>query len=212
MNQVLPLYLHKLPHLAELFSHFNAGRHLNRFSDAALWVELEQEREAYIRLFAALGYELRIDERGFAWFHTDEASSTVSKTTRQLALLFMLIFEYQADAGLNLGRFTEWALDAALLDALIEKNAALLEAEELAERERLESLLRSASNYGFALADNARWYLQPAVFRYLDHFEALAGRTQTAEEGSEPTFEPADPPSADETDEDNGEGDEEAQP
>lgn len=113
MNQALPLYLHKLPHLAELFSHFNAGRHLNRFNDAVLWVELEQEREAYTRLFAALGYELRIDERGFAWFHTDEASSTVSKTTRQLALLFMLIFEYQADAGLNLGRFTEWVLDAA---------------------------------------------------------------------------------------------------
>lgn len=188
MNQVLPLYLHKLPHLAELFSHFNAGRHLNRFSEAALWVELEQEREAYTRLFAALGYELRIDERGFAWFHTDEAGSNVSKTTRQLALLFMLIFEYQADAGLNLGRFTEWALDATLLDALIEKNAALLEAEELAERERLESLLRSASNYGFVLADNARWYLQPAVFRYLDHFEALAGRAQAAEEGSEAPF------------------------
>ena len=195
MNQVLPLYLHKLPHLAELFSHFNAGRHLNRFSEAALWVELEQEREAYTRLFAALGYELRIDERGFAWFHTDEAGSNVSKTTRQLALLFMLIFEYQADAGLNLGRFTEWALDATLLDALIEKNAALLEAEELAERERLESLLRSASNYGFVLADNARWYLQPAVFRYLDHFEALAGRTQTAEEGSEPPFASEEPSS-----------------
>lgn len=195
MNQVLPLYLHKLPHLAELFSHFNAGRHLNRFSEAALWVELEQEREAYTRLFAALGYELRIDERGFAWFHTDEAGSNVSKTTRQLALLFMLIFEYQADAGLNLGRFTEWALDATLLDALIEKNAALLEAEELAERERLESLLRSASNYGFVLADNARWYLQPAVFRYLDHFEALAGRTQTAEEGGEPPFASEEPSS-----------------
>ena len=208
MNQVLPLYLHKLPHLAELFSHFNAGRHLNRFSEAALWVELEQEREAYTRLFAALGYELRIDERGFAWFHTDEAGSNVSKTTRQLALLFMLIFEYQADAGLNLGRFTEWALDATLLDALIEKNAALLEAEELAERERLESLLRSASNYGFVLADNARWYLQPAVFRYLDHFEALAGRTQTAEEGSEPPFVSEEPsPGIDDED-----GDAEAQP
>ena len=203
MNQVLPLYLHKLPHLAELFSHFNAGRHLNRFSEAALWVELEQEREAYTRLFAALGYELRIDERGFAWFHTDEAGSNVSKTTRQLALLFMLIFEYQADAGLNLGRFTEWALDATLLDALIEKNAALLEAEELAERERLESLLRSASNYGFVLADNARWYLQPAVFRYLDHFEALAGRTQTAEEGGEPPFASEEPsPGIDDEDSD----------
>ncbi len=208
MNQVLPLYLHKLPHLAELFSHFNAGRHLNRFSEAALWVELEQEREAYTRLFAALGYELRIDERGFAWFHTDEAGSNVSKTTRQLALLFMLIFEYQADAGLNLGRFTEWALDATLLDALIEKNAALLEAEELAERERLESLLRSASNYGFVLADNARWYLQPAVFRYLDHFEALAGRTQTAEEGGEPPFASEEPSSG--IDDEDGEA--EAQP
>lgn len=174
MNTVSPLYLHKLPLLSEIFDFLNSGKHLNRLADHRLWAELERERNAYETLFAALGYVLRIDGRGFAWFQVDEASSTVSKTTRQLALLFMLIFELQADAGLNLGRFTDWLIDDKLLVAMIEKNRLLLEAEGLAERDQLEQLLRSASNYGFASVEGNIRRLLPSVFRYLDRFEELA--------------------------------------
>ena len=174
MNTVAPLYLHKLPLLSEIFDFLNSGKHLNRLADHRLWAELERERNAYETLFAALGYALRIDDRGFAWFQVDEASSNVSKTTRQLALLFMLIFELQADAGLNLGRFTDWLIDDKLLVALIEKNRLLLEAEGLAERDQLEQLLRSASNYGFTSVEGNTRRLLPSVFRYLDRFEELA--------------------------------------
>lgn len=174
MSTITPLYLHKLPHLDQIFSFLNSGRHMNRLADTRLWVELERERDAYEMLFWALGFVLRIDERGFAWFYFDEASSNVSKTTRQLALLFMLVFEFQADAGLNLGRFTDWLIDDKLLAALIEKNRLLLEAEGLADQELIEQLLRSAGNYGFVLPEGNRWRLLSAVFRYLDRFEELA--------------------------------------
>lgn len=136
-----PLYLHKLPLLSELFAFLNSGKHLNRMAEPQLWAELEREQDAYQRLFASLGSALRIDARGFAWFQVDDASSNVSKTTRQLALLFMLIFEYQADLGLHLGRFTDWLVDSALLDALLEKNRLLLEAESLADRDVREMLV-----------------------------------------------------------------------
>jgi hypothetical protein len=174
MSTITPLYLHKLAQLDQIFSLLNSGKHMNRLADPRLWVELERERDAYEMLFGALGFVLRIDERGFAWFYFDEASSNVSKTTRQLALLFMLVFEYQADAGLNLGRFTDWLIDDKLLVALIEKNRLLLEAEGLADQGLIEQLLRAAGNYGFVLPEGSRWRLLPAVFRYLDRFEELA--------------------------------------
>jgi hypothetical protein len=174
MNSVSPLYLHKLPHLNEIFGFLTSGKHLNRLVDHQLWTELEKEQAAYETLFGALGYALRIDGRGFAWFHYDEASSNVSKTTRQLALLFMLIFEFQADAGQHLGRFTDWVIDEKLLSAIREKNRLLLEAEALADEEALHQLLKSASNYGFAIPEGNGWKLLSAVYRYLDRFEELA--------------------------------------
>lgn len=174
MNMTTPLYLHKLPLLSEIFGFFNSGKHMNRMMDHRLWAELEREREAYELLFKSLGYNLRIDDRGFAWFHFDDASSTVSKTTLQLALLFMLLFEFQADIGLHLGRFTDWPIDDALLDAILEKNRLLLEAESLADRDQLQQLLRAAGNYGFASSEGNTWRVLPSVFRYLDRFEELA--------------------------------------
>ena len=179
-----PLYLHKLPLLGELFAFLNSGKHLNRTAEPQLWAELEREQDAYLRLFGSLGYALRIDARGFAWFQVDDASSTVSKTTRQLALLFMLIFEYQADLGLHLGRFADWLVDGAMLGALLEKNRLLLEAEGLGDRELLEPLLRSACNYGFATSEGSSgWRILPAVFRYLDRFEALTRTAGESEDG-----------------------------
>ncbi|MEX1198285.1 MAG: hypothetical protein WEB57_10550 [Pseudohongiellaceae bacterium] len=169
--------LDKLPSLDELFRRFNSGRHLNRVAEPALWVELENNREAYQALFSALGYELRFDERGFAWFHAEEASSNTSKTTRQLALLFMMIFDTQADAGKALLRFDEWRLDAAFLQQLMEQHQSLLEAEGLGE-EGLRSLLDAAARFGFARVEAGHWRLLPAVCRYLDHFEALADHHQ----------------------------------
>jgi argonaute-like protein implicated in RNA metabolism and viral defense len=50
----------------------------------------------------------------------------------------------------------------------------LLKAENLADVESLAQVMRAASNYGFAIADQGGWRLLPAVFRYLDRFEELA--------------------------------------
>jgi hypothetical protein len=183
MSITTPLYLHKLPLLSEIFGFFNSGKHMNRMLDHRLWAELERERDAYEHLFSSLGYSLRVDERGFAWFHFDDASSNVSKTTRQLALLFMLLFEFQADMGLHLGRFTDWVIDDAMLDAILEKNRLLLDAENLADRDQLQQLMRAAGNYGFACADRNTWRILPAVFRYLDRFEELV-RTQSLPDGT----------------------------
>lgn len=181
---MMPIDLDRLPQLGELFRLFSNGRHLNRLADPALWVELEREQTAYQALFAGLGYELRFDGRGFAWFHTEEASSTVNKATRQLALLFMVIFDTQADAGKPLLRFGDWIVDRALLTRVHEQHQELLTAEGL-DVEGLLGLLETAARFGFARQEGGHWRLLPAVCRYLDHFEALAEETQEAMPGLE---------------------------
>ena len=65
MNITIP-QIGQLSQLAELFRLFNNGKHLNRIAEPALWAELEREVTTYRELFTSLGYELRIDERGFA--------------------------------------------------------------------------------------------------------------------------------------------------
>ncbi|MES2018716.1 MAG: hypothetical protein V4484_19675 [Pseudomonadota bacterium] len=173
-----PIDLASLPQLKQLFALFNSGRHLNRLAEPVMWAALERGAAQYAGLFGALGYDLRIDGRGYAWFQTAEASANVSKATRQLALLFMLIFEHQADAGQHLVRFPDWHIDKALLATLWDKNRQLLEAEGLADAELLQQLLDTAARYGFAEAAGGHWRLLPAVYRYLDRFEELAASHQ----------------------------------
>ncbi|ANG62609.1 hypothetical protein A8C75_09015 [Marinobacterium aestuarii] len=165
--------LQRLRHLAELFKLFNGGKHLNRLSDAALWAELEQEQEVYTALFQALGYELCVDGRGFAWFHSDDLSPTVSNQSRQLALLFMVIFDTQADAGKALNRCSEWRVERSLMEVVFDQHQDLLVAEGL-DADTLLGLLDKAETFGFARRMSGHWELLPAVCRYLDHFEALA--------------------------------------
>ena len=174
------LPLGRLSQLSLLFKEFSNGRHINRLADPQLWVELEREEESYQRLFAALGYNLQIDGRGFAWFHTEDVGSNVSKGSRQLALLFMVIFDTQADAGRPLLRFSDWAIDRALLETVHEQHEELLLAEDL-DVDGLQALLDTAARFGFSQQHSGHWQLLPAVCRYLDHYETLAaaGRDST---------------------------------
>ncbi len=182
-NPTTPLHMERLTSLTELFKLFNAGKHLNKLSSPALWAELELEQEQYQLLFASLGYALQIDGRGFAWFHFDTANSNVNAATRQLALLFMLLFEHKADAGQHLARFTDWLIDRSVLAALMERSQELMQAEGMNEQD-LSSLFERAASYGFAEAVSGGWRLLPAVWRYLDHFESMAA--EKADETSSP--------------------------
>jgi hypothetical protein len=173
-----PIDLEQLPQLATLFALFNNGVHLNRAANASLWAQLEQQQDDYVALFAALGYTLKLDGRGFAWFHTESVSSNISAQSRQLALLFMVIFDTQADAGKALSRFGDWHIDRALLAEVVEQHKQLLDAENL-NADDLANLLDKAYGLGLAQRQHGHWQLLPAVHRYLDHFEALAKDLQT---------------------------------
>lgn len=165
--------LNRMPALAQLFQLFSSGFHLNRLSEPVLWAQLEKYQEDYCALFKVLGYDLKIDARGYAWFHHSEAYSQINKTSRQLALLFMLIFDVRANDGKQLQRFTDWLIDKDALHELYKQQTDLLEAEELFF-DNLVDLMNRATSLGLAKAEGGGWYLLPAVYRYLDHVEELA--------------------------------------
>lgn len=172
--------LNELAHLAKLFNLFHSGRHLNRLTDAALWFELEQKSEQYKYLFLNLGFDLRIDNRGFAWFHNEETSSNMNKQSRQLALLIMVIFDHQADAGRSLGQFDEWTINNDLLEQIYKKRKDVMDAEEL-DQGALTKIFESAARKGFVKHENNNWHLLPSIHRYLDHFKAISEKASKSD-------------------------------
>lgn len=167
--------LAKLEHLKSIFDTLIRGRHLNRLHDGPWWNELEAEQETYEGLFALLGFSLRVDPRGFAWFHNNEPAANIANKTRTLALLMLALFERQADKGMNLASFHEWRLDQALLEELLQDGRATLEAEGLGSIDAMVAAMGTAVAYSFAAKEGPdRWRLLPATWRYLDAFDALA--------------------------------------
>jgi hypothetical protein len=178
----------QMPALADLFRMFLAGKHLNRVADPSLWAELERQEPSYVALFAALGFDLRIDARGFAWFHSAEAGNGIGKISRQLALLFLVVFDTKANAGQSLQRFMDWRIDHQWLAEVHEQHRDVLDAEGISP-DVLADLLGRASTLGFAVEEPAGWRLLPAVYRYLDHFESLAAATKTDDDADDASVE-----------------------
>ncbi len=166
--------LKQLSQLQALFKVLSSGAHINRLQDTELYLDLEKHYATYESLFSALGFSLVLDGRGFAYFKTELASAYTGKLTRRLALLLMLMFEYQADQGLHLFQFQQWRIDGPLLEKLCQHYLAMLEAEEMATVQALKETLDRAARVGFTLLDDGSYWLLPAVHRYLDLFEELA--------------------------------------
>jgi hypothetical protein len=166
--------LKQLTQLQPLFKLLSSGTHLNRLQDGKLWVELENHQSQYETLFAALGFSLVLDGRGYAYFKTDQASTFTGKLTRRLALLLMLLFEYQADQGLHLFQFQQWQLDTPLINKLHINYHAILEAEEITSPQTIKEIFDSAARIGFLVLEDDAYRLLSAVHRYLDLFQELA--------------------------------------
>jgi hypothetical protein len=165
--------LNQLPQTKELFKQLNSGTHINRHHDNKLWLALEKHTEQYRALFKALGFELIIDNRGFAYFKTEKSTSNTNKLTHRLALMMLLLFEYQADAGNALHQFEHWRIDNALIELLWQKHHTLLEDEEIHALTELTDIFNSGCRVGFIKYENNNYHLLAAVHRYLDLFIEL---------------------------------------
>jgi len=165
--------LEQLPQLSELFKKLNSGSHINKYSDNKLWIEIEKQQESYKELFKTLGFEFVVDARGFSYFKTEQSNSNTNKLTQRLALIMLIIFEYQANAGADLHRFDQWRIDNEFLSIVWQESHALLEAEEINTLTELSDILDSGCRVGFIVKENNHYRLLSAIHRYLDLFIEL---------------------------------------
>ncbi|CAG1021993.1 hypothetical protein DOJK_01371 [Patescibacteria group bacterium] len=173
------LNLEPLKYSETLFKRLNKGEHINRHTEAKLWLALEKYGDDYKILFNALGFELVIDARGFAYFKTEQTNN--GKYSQQIALFILLLFEYQADKGLYQYQFEQWKITKELISELWQKNRALLEAEDIRTMDDLIDILDRACRVGFMKKSSNIYSLLAATHRYLDLFLELQAQNQTEE-------------------------------
>ncbi len=170
--------LKNLPLAKRLFEDLSAGKHLDGGQDPELWNALTGEHaEQYALLFEHLGRTLVRNARGYAYFEVEDVDAP---GTRSLALLYLLVFQKQADAGQELHRFDNWLLDARFLDELRGKNQDILRGEKLESDDTWKKLLNRAVRLGFFAREGGGFRLLPASWRFLDLFLELERERQEA--------------------------------
>ena len=169
-----------LPNLSALYRGLSQGHHLSITSSPDLWGELKREEPTYRSLFAALGYELHIDARDYAWFEVDQTSPQKKERSKHLALFFMYLFDDKNNVGALLPRFDTWRIDNAYLLQIYEKNKDVWHAEGLAPEDML-TLIRRAEKLGFARQLDNEWQLLPPVYRYLDYYKTTSADQMDAD-------------------------------
>lgn len=176
--------LKELTELKSLYDLFTSGHHLTRVAHPALWAAFERGLEGYKAVFSALGYELVVDGRSYAWFEPTETSTPTGKKSKTLALLFMCIFNTQADHGESVDRFTHWRIDETFLATCYMAHQDILRDEGITQTDFIR-LLDMTVKYGFARRQMGYWELLPSVSRYLDHFEALASHRDDEQQSAQ---------------------------
>jgi hypothetical protein len=180
--------LEPLKHTQALFEALSAGRHLDASQDPELWSALGGEHyDAYAKLFAHLGQTLVKNARGYAYFEVEDSDA---KGTRPLALLYLLVFQTQHDAGNELHRFDTWILDERFFTDLRRKNLEILRTERMDGDDAWKTLINKACKLGFFAFEGSSIRLLPATWRFLDLFLEMAQEVRERGEELASTDEP----------------------
>ncbi|WP_406666285.1 condensin complex protein MksE [Gallaecimonas sp. GXIMD1310] len=171
--------LAELKALDEIHRKLAAGYHLSE-NEPGLWLELSAQHSAYETLFAALGYDLRHDERGFFYFDSPDTSATMSKTSQWFALTLYCLVEDRADAGKDpLQSLFDESIGFAEMDALVSRHLALFEQLNVHSASDLrKEVFNRMLRLGFAREDGDGFRLLPPCHRFIDAALALTEEAQ----------------------------------
>lgn len=176
--------LRHLSSLTPLYRKMRAGTHIGRLNEPDLWANLEANHEDYARLFSALGYQLGMDPRGFAWLDEEREAvadeSRLTKKVRGLALLISALLDFQANAGRSLPSFMSWEIDDQLLSQVLDTQREALAMSEMSSVDEMRSQLGTAVTWGMALNVEGHWRLLPAVARIIDKFPEAAAQIEAS--------------------------------
>lgn len=166
----------QLTALAPLYRKMRKGTHIGRLNEPVLWANLEANHGDYARIFKALGYQLGMDPRGFAWLDEEDGGDEprLTKGVRSLAVFIAALFSHQASMGKSLHSFVGWHVDEQLLGNVLEAQRESLAGVEISSIEDMRAQMRSAFNWGFCVEVDGGWKLLPAVSRFTDSFAEAA--------------------------------------
>lgn len=161
--------LKELSQLAPIFRELFKGYHISQ-RDTELYAQLTNNQDQYRTLFAALGFELVCDRRGFYYFVPEQMGAQVNKTAQRLALFTFILVEHLADQGRDpLAVLDGGSLGRDELPPLLDKYRDLfLQAEVTSQEELEEKVMRRLTQLGFAREDNGAYRFLPPMHRFLD--------------------------------------------
>lgn len=185
----------KVPYLKDLFALFSCGKHLNRNSEPRLWMAIETAKEEYINIFSALGYTMCVDNRGFAYFDMESNNAQINNTSKKIAFLLLILYDYfNQNNSLN-SDFTRFVIDTKVRESLYTKHQGVLNTLAL---DSIDQLINLAKKYNLLDADaSGILRMTPAVWRYIDIFNDIYEQSkanndtdsvlQPVEEDTDPT-------------------------
>jgi len=164
-----------LPELRTLHERFFSGCFISRSNDSALWRELKEKELDYRAVFSVLGFDIQIDERGFCYADREGDNPTMGRWSKRFAALLFCLFRFQADQAKSLVLFEEWAINDALLRALMDRDRDVLLASGIASVDDLASTLSWYRSKGFVRERDGDSFLLSPVHIYLDYFLGVHG-------------------------------------
>lgn len=183
MSKVLDLA--QLPRLEEIFQKLLDGYHVCP-EDFALYREISQQQSDYGNLFAALGYTLKADARGFYYFSPPESGAAgISDRSRHAAVLVFVLVETLADQGLDPDTLLRGeALPESMFEQVMQRHGDLLRQAELNDREAVDRLLRWMERKGLLSQSGRQIRFRTPIARFLDVCLELA-QTSDADKSQE---------------------------
>jgi chromosome condensin MukBEF MukE localization factor len=155
----------------EAFERLTKGRHLCS-DDGAVFHDLNARQDEYTALYAAVGFKLICDPRGFAYL-TGESDGTMARTMERSALFVFLYIDYLSDRGIGVeeGLFGgKWHALSELPFLEDPRRRALFADAGLDTSDDFQNMLRYMARLGFVAyndADNAVQFATP-VRRIID--------------------------------------------
>lgn len=176
MSKVLDLA--QFPRLEEIFQKLLGGYHVCP-EDFALYREISQLESDYRHLFAALGYTLKADTRGFYYFLPAEDAGISDRSQRAAVLVFVLV-ETLADQGLDPDTLLRGeALPESMFEQVMQGHGDLLRQAELNDREAVDRQLSWMRNKGLLSQSGGQIRFRKPIARFLDVCLELAQTSDT---------------------------------
>lgn len=148
--------------LDSIFQLLSRGRHIS-IEEGEVWQLLNNSTSDYQEVFAALGFELVSDSRGYFYFHG--SSRGLSDGTEKVALFVYVLVDWLADNGDNIleSLFTT-DFDANALPHLSNgRYNGYMSQVSVGDMKDLNLIIKNMSNLGFAKIVEQ----EPLKFRFL---------------------------------------------